>query len=77
MPHVNLLIELLRAIARSGESAEGLAELEELLKKISQTKEHVHIEVDYDGKEFRWKVPRSNVTASEWVPRGDGTSPHH
>jgi hypothetical protein len=47
----------------------NLGLLIELLEKISCTTAHVRIEVDYDGKEFHWKVPLNNVTASEWTPR--------
>lgn len=47
---------------------EHLDLLIELLRKISKSKDHVHIEINYDGKEFTWKVTQRNVTASEWTP---------
>jgi len=43
--------------------------LVELLKKISASKAHVHMEIDYNGREFFWKVPQNNITASEWCAR--------
>ena len=43
--------------------------LVELLKKISSTTDHVRVEVDYNGKEFFWKMPQQNITAEEWIPR--------
>ncbi len=43
--------------------------LTELLEKISRSTAHVRIEVDYDGREFHWKLPQQNITASEWCPR--------
>ena len=41
----------------------------ELLRKISRSAAHVRIEVDYNGREFFWKVPQQNITAEEWTPR--------
>ncbi len=70
MSNVDLLINLLRTIAESGESAKGLEELSSLLRKISKTTIHIHIDVDYDGREFRWKVPVKNMTAADWQPKG-------
>lgn len=69
MPNVELLICLLQTISESGESAAGLKELSQLLRRISKTTEHVHIDVDYDGREFRWKVPVKNMTAVDWKPK--------
>jgi len=51
----------------------GVESLIELLRKISKTTAHVRIEVDYNGREFFWKVPQQNITASEWGPREGGT----
>ncbi len=42
--------------------------LVELLKKISQTKDRVHIELDYNGREFNWKLVQNNITAAQWTP---------
>jgi hypothetical protein len=44
-------------------------QLKELLDKIGKSTVKVHIDVDYDGREFHWKVPQKNPTASEWTPR--------
>lgn len=41
----------------------------ELLRKISKSVDHVHVDVDYDGKTFEWKLPQKNLTPSEWIPR--------
>lgn len=43
--------------------------LQELLDKISKTTAHVHIEIDYNGREFFWKIPQQNITAKEWSQR--------
>jgi hypothetical protein len=40
-----------------------------LLCKISKTKDRLHIDVDYNAGEFHWKVPVSNMTAGEFMPR--------
>jgi len=40
-----------------------------LLRKISETDEKTRVEIDFDGKEFRWKVPVSNMTAEQFVPK--------
>jgi hypothetical protein len=48
-----------------------VTELIELLKKIAKSKDHVHIEIDYDGVKFKWEVPQRNLTASEWTPRSE------
>lgn len=68
MPHVTELIRLLRAIASRGDS-QNLEELERLLMKISKSRDHCSIEVDYDGNEFHWKITQRNITAAEWMPR--------
>lgn len=41
----------------------------ELLKKIAKTADHVHIEVDYNGREYHWRVHQRNITANEWTPK--------
>jgi len=41
----------------------------ELLRKISKSTDHVRVEVDYDGREFHWKLPQKDLTASEWTPK--------
>lgn len=75
MPHVELLIRLLRVIAESGESAENLTELEELLRKVAKTNDPVRIEVDYNGREFHWKIPQHNITAEKWEQNKRGREP--
>jgi len=49
----------------------GVETLIELLRKISKSTDHVKIEGNYDGREWTWKVNESNVTASEWTPKGN------
>lgn len=66
MPDVRLLIELLEAIC---DDPAKTRELSMLLKKISRTTAHVHIDVDYNGREFFWKIPLQNPTAGEFSPR--------
>jgi hypothetical protein len=46
-----------------------ISDLLELLKKIGRSTDKVHLEADYDGREFKWKVTRANITASDWSPR--------
>ncbi len=46
-----------------------LSQLIELLEKVGKTTAHVRVEIDYDGREWYWKMPQSNITASEWTPR--------
>ena len=41
----------------------------ELLRKISTSTDHVQIEANYDGREWKWKLYQPNVTACEWTPR--------
>jgi hypothetical protein len=41
----------------------------ELLRKIGKNNAHIHVNVDYDGKEFHWTIPQKNPTADEWCPR--------
>jgi hypothetical protein len=76
MPDVKALIDLLRLVARAGQSDDGRQEIEELLMKISQTSNKVQIEVNYDGREFKWKLTQSNVTASSWTPSHDSCDRH-
>lgn len=67
MPNVNLLIELLREMSKDHDSV-GLSVLEELLIKIAESSSKIHIDVDYNGQEFFWKVPMNNITSREWRP---------
>jgi hypothetical protein len=71
MSDLELLIGLLEEIAKG--TPEGVDDrhkcLLDLLRKIARSSVRVHIEVDYDGKRFYWKVPCANITASEWSPR--------
>jgi hypothetical protein len=69
MPDVQELIRLLEAIASTGEANLNLSELIILLKKISTTTVKQHIELDYNGREWHWKMPLSNITASEYLAR--------
>lgn len=48
--------------------SQKLKQLIELLKKISTTKQRVHIDVDYNGIDFRWTVPFRNMHASQFIP---------
>lgn len=50
-------------------------ELIELLEKISRTTDKMRIEIDYDGKEFFWKVPIANLKAHEFCPRNNKKRP--
>ena len=71
MDSLAVLIGLLEEIAKG--TPEGVDDrlkiIKELLRKISLSNAHVHVEIDYDGHEFHWKVPCANITASEWAPR--------
>ena len=44
-------------------------ELKRLLDKIAQTSNHYRIEIDYNGDEFKWKIPQHNITAEELIIR--------
>ncbi len=70
MPKIDLLFELLREIATgSPDEVETRIEMVlELLKKMSNLSNRAHVEIDYDGREFHWKVTRANLTAREWTP---------
>jgi hypothetical protein len=67
MPDVAQLIELLEAVC--GDPLQS-KELAAMLKKISKTTCRVHIDVDYNGREFFWKIPLHNPTASEITSLG-------
>lgn len=67
MPNIKLLIELLTEMSKDGDSI-GLPILKELLLKISESSSKIHIDVDYNGQEFFWRVPMSNITSREWRP---------
>lgn len=71
MPNVDSLLGLLEEIAKGtpDEVNNRLKTVRELLKKVSCSKAHTHIEIDYDGREFHYKVTVPNMTASEWTPR--------
>jgi hypothetical protein len=70
VPDLQLLVELLdRITAGNNEVRENVERLKRLLDKISKTTARVHIDVDYDGREFHWKIPQSNMTAEEWTSR--------
>jgi len=47
----------------------ALCDLIQLLKKITASMDHVQVEANYDGREWKWKLYQPNVTASEWTPR--------
>ena len=41
-----------------------------LLQSISTTtRERLHIDIEYDGKEFHWEVSQHNITADQFCPR--------
>lgn len=67
MSRLDELIGLLEEISKGTpeEIDDGLERLNELLRKIGKSKSHVHIEVDYDGREFHWKVPVYYMSARE------------
>jgi hypothetical protein len=71
MDSLTVLIGLLEEISKG--TPEGIddrsAILKELLRKVARNSMRVHIEVDYDGQEFHWRVPCANITAAEWAPR--------
>jgi hypothetical protein len=46
-----------------------IEELKRLLDRIAQTTSHYRIEIDYNGVDFKWKVPQHNVTAEELIVR--------
>jgi hypothetical protein len=46
-----------------------LEELKRLLDKVATTGDHFRIEIDYNGSEFKWKIPQHNVTAEELIVR--------
>ena len=47
----------------------NVEELKRLLDKVARTSDHFRIEIDYNGKEFKWKIPQHNVTADELIIR--------
>lgn len=53
----------------------SIKELTELLEKISRTTDKMRIEIDYDGKDFFWKVPIANLKAREFCPRNSKKRP--
>lgn len=69
------LLELLKEISKDNpdQVISNLKTVRELLKKISRTKDHVHIEIDYDGREFHHKVVVPNMSAAEWTSRTSQT----
>lgn len=70
MPDLTLLKELLDRITETNTSLqEDVDRCKKILEKISRSKDRVHIDVDYDGRQFTWRVSQSNLTASEWIPR--------
>jgi len=38
-----------------------------LLKKINNSTVKVHLDVDYNGQEFSWKLTRANIKAEELI----------
>jgi hypothetical protein len=46
-----------------------IIKLQNLLEKISKTTDRVHIEVNYNGKEFFWRILIPDITADEYVPK--------
>ena len=71
MPELRLLFELLDKITLEGndEIKARVAECKQLLDKIGKTTVPVHIEIDYDGRQFRWRVHQNNMTAREYIAR--------
>jgi len=71
MPELKVLIGLLEEISKG--TPEGVDDrlkfVKDLLRKVSESEVPVHIDIDYDGKKFYWKIPCANITASEWTPR--------
>ena len=47
----------------------SLDRLKELLEKISKTSVPVRVEINYDGRTFKWRVPINNISAEEYVAR--------
>jgi len=69
MPSYSDIIDLLKAISDQGEDAINLPEITKMIKRISSTTIRVHIELDYNGREWHTKVPMTDITASEWIAR--------
>lgn len=44
-------------------------ELKRLLDKVARTSDCFRIEIDYNGQDFKWKIPLHNVTAEELIVR--------
>ncbi len=71
MPDLKLLKELLDQITEGNIAVlKDVERCKELLEKISRSKDIIHIDVDYDGRQFKWRVMQPNLTAREWLPRG-------
>jgi len=67
MPDVALLKELLDRITGGNDQVkQDVERCKDLLDRISRRTVRVRIEIDYDGREFTWKVPIHNATAEEW-----------
>lgn len=39
-----------------------------LLIKIEKSNKHVRLEIDFDGKEFKWRMSIGGLSAEEWSP---------
>jgi hypothetical protein len=53
-----------------------IIKLQNLLEKISKTTDRVHIEVNYNGKEFFWRILIPDITADEYVPKNSKKESH-
>jgi hypothetical protein len=70
MPDLTSLEELLDKISSlSGVPHPELLEFVKLIRRISSTKDHVHIDLDYNGHEWHWTVYQKDITAIEYVSR--------
>jgi hypothetical protein len=69
MPSLNQIVALLQAISEQGEDSVNLDEIIKLIKRISGTTVRVHIELDYNGREWHSKIPLIDLTAAEWLAR--------
>ncbi len=69
MASENELIALVLQIAK--QTPEGMndnhRELIELIKLIGHSTKKLHIEIDYDGREFHWKTPVKDLKASDFI----------
>jgi hypothetical protein len=70
MPELRFLEELLDKITSDNPGAAAdVDKCKQLLRRIGKTTVPVHVEINYDGREFRWKVSQNNITAGEYTPR--------